>query len=1240
MAVNRLAQYASTSQLSTHTITLSAAASKNTLWVMAHAPAVMSITGDNASWVQVASKVDATDFKIWRLASTAFGGSKTSVTITTSVAANVVAVVWEDNVDSAVTPYANWGGGTDNGTQWFTPANSSFSGMTTAFALYSAIWSSGVNASTADLGPYTLGFTELGDSGYNSGGGSLGTLRAWIASASLTSLSNGTTVGATFNGWVGAALGTDTGVLAYKALPDSPTPVANAGPDQSVQTNDVVTLSGSGTVTGDTITGYTWRQISGTAVTLSSTTAQNPTFTAPSTAGTLVFGMTCHTATTTSAEDTVSITVSAPVTITYGTTVALENAQTTGVTARTVWHDGVNQIDMPGFVRRSYYLPGQTAQFSVDFNAAFTADIYRLGWYGGAANGARKVATVTGNATNQPAATTIANSNGGVDCSNWSVNVSWAIPSDATPGWYYLQLKASTGTAKGHILFCVSDKNAKKSIVVMSSDATWGGAYNYYGGKTAVTSGKSLYGSGGPIGGTGGAADRCMAVSMDRPLVTREGVPQTYFFDGEYPFLRFVERMGIDVAYTTNEQVDADPTILDGRSMIITVGHNEYISQTIFDKFVSLANTTSTKFVNLAGNDFFWRTRYGTTSGWNDYSNSTKGRVIWCRKDTLDGPPLPGGGAHVGGTYYDSNEWLGTWQDTRPTWAGRRPSSVMWGDRFIANGVRNDEITVGFAYKSKPIWRGITAVQNLTSGQSVGLGVGTLGMEWDEPEPNTAIGPGRTNLSQTSITISSGLSDVDGANYNVSGTANHSLLMLRTAGGGYIFNANTTQWGWGLDDFHDRGTAVANNTARQATLNVMYDLGATADSTSVTNATLAVPTAQSPETYGIPVNLLPPPSTATGSAIAPAVTAGSSATTAAPISTASASAAVPVVQGVVYVPPADSQNLVVTGAAQAVGQAIAPVVGTSNTASPGGEATGDFVYNTDVTLDDLIEEVLLQLHGFSVKGDQLTTLAGPVSATATTLVVDDVNEISRGVIEIDNELIRVQTVDRTSGTVTILPRGRGWRQTVPSTHTAGATVVMSPLVPRVAIGQAINDTILSLYPDIFGVGTVEFAYTGAPAVSFQLPTAAESVLSVRYKDTEGNWQKVRTWELENGMSINSFLTGKSIRILDVPAGMTVQVVYGRIPTALTTAASLFSTTGLASSHRDLVVLGAQARLIPALDVARLSVRTVQADELDQPIQLGSAFNLAKEMQARFVARVRQEKSILQSRYPAPVHFTR
>ena len=105
----------------------------------------------------------------------------------------------------------------------------------------------------------------------------------------------------------------DTVTIAVQdVLVGNQAPTADAGSNQSINEGLTVTLDGSGSSDPDSdpLT-YSWTQTSGTTVTLSSTTAEKPTFTAPSvTQNTnLVFSLTVNDGTVSSAADTVTITV-------------------------------------------------------------------------------------------------------------------------------------------------------------------------------------------------------------------------------------------------------------------------------------------------------------------------------------------------------------------------------------------------------------------------------------------------------------------------------------------------------------------------------------------------------------------------------------------------------------------------------------------------------------------------------------------------------------------------------------------------------------------------------------------------------------------------------------------------------------------------------------------------------------------------------------------------------------------
>lgn len=105
-------------------------------------------------------------------------------------------------------------------------------------------------------------------------------------------------------------------------------PVANAGSDQTITlpvTNS--TLSGSGTDTDGTITGYNWTQVSGTAAVISNPTAPTTTITGLTTSGVRVFRLTVTDNNGATGTDDVQVTVNPVV-----QTVPTCNAGTTPVT--------------------------------------------------------------------------------------------------------------------------------------------------------------------------------------------------------------------------------------------------------------------------------------------------------------------------------------------------------------------------------------------------------------------------------------------------------------------------------------------------------------------------------------------------------------------------------------------------------------------------------------------------------------------------------------------------------------------------------------------------------------------------------------------------------------------------------------------------------------------------------------------------------------------------------------------
>ncbi len=285
----------------------------------------------------------------------------------------------------------------------------------------------------------------------------------------------------------------------------------------------------------------------------------------------------------------------------------------------------------------------------------------------------------------------------------------------------------------------------------------------------------------------------------------------------------------------------------------------------------------------------------------------------------------------------------------------------------------------------------------------------------------------------------------------------------------------------------------------------------------------------------------------------------------------------------------------------------------------------------------------MYMNGFSTVQDQSTHLTQPATDSDTTLTVANTQAVSRGLVEIGDELIWVDDVDKVATTLTVPPYGRGFRGSTAAAHASGTRVISAPLFPRSLVKQAINESITAVFPDLWAVGTTTIAYTAAKT-TYPLPAGVKEILSVTWSTTgpTKEWLPVRRWRLDRNANTTSFANGTSLSVYDaILPGRTLQVVYTTVPTQMTNGSDVFSTvTGLPDSTQDVIRLGAAYRMVPFFDAAHLSGMSAEADVAAQQLRGNQSTQLGRYFTQMYQMRLAEEAQSLQRIYPTRSHYTR
>jgi hypothetical protein len=342
---------------------------------------------------------------------------------------------------------------------------------------------------------------------------------------------------------------------------------------------------------------------------------------------------------------------------------------------------------------------GDTVALHVSSTApTFHVEAYRMGWYQG--YGGRliwKSAETPGNVQPIPGPIPTVNT---IEC-NWAPSVHFDVTSQWPPGNYLLKLVGSNGQQK-LMPFIVRDDSSTSAIVVQNSVTTWQ-AYNLWGEYSLY------YGA----AGSGQSYDtRSRIVSFDRPY----GLADTDWADGagdwlgnDYPFVMLAEKLGLDVTYWSDLDFAANPDLLKRHRMLVSLGHDEYWSQSMLDGALE-ARAAGVNFAFLGANACFRHIRVQA-------SPIGPNRQVVCYKDPYE-DPLFG---------VDNIEVTADW----PSGPVPRPECVLIGNMYQSNPVDASLVAV-----DSKAW-GLAGTQ-MNDGDSLPHVVGS---EFDAYQPSLAGSP-------------------------------------------------------------------------------------------------------------------------------------------------------------------------------------------------------------------------------------------------------------------------------------------------------------------------------------------------------------------------------------------------------------------------------------------------------------------------------------------------------------------
>lgn len=429
--------------------------------------------------------------------------------------------------------------------------------------------------------------------------------------------------------------------------------------------------------------------------------------------------------------------------------------------------DPATNAEIEGYASAASLNRGEDIKLYVNTKEpGYTIEVFRVGWYAG--RGMKRMTAAIARRGLAQAPPVVDSASGLIEC-DWQDPYVLHIPNTPDPadwpsGIYVAKLTAGTSGKQSYIVFVVRDDQRSSDLLFQSSVTTYQ-AYNDWGGR-------SLY-----------SKPRATKVSFNRPYLHGYGTGHLLYW--ELSMVRFLEKEGYDVSYTTDVDTHERGDLLSLHKAFLSTGHDEYWSWQMRD-YIEAARDNGVNLAFFGANVGYWQIRFEPSPITGDPD-----RTIICYKNRSSDP-------------LSHSDDLSTQRLTTVKFRSHpvdRPEDALVGVMYESDPVQSDMVV---ADASNWVFEGT----GLKNGDHL---PDLLGYEVDRSSDHTP--PGAQRIAHSPYPFRGNTRYAD-------------MVVYKMPSGSTVVATGTMQWSWGLADPEIGGKRYENPAVQKATRNILRRFGA------------------------------------------------------------------------------------------------------------------------------------------------------------------------------------------------------------------------------------------------------------------------------------------------------------------------------------------------------------------------------------------------------------------------------